>query len=457
MEYNYNKKYEWHPLYKYVMDVKRKFIQSFFLLENQPCPDNYDFNYWIERSHVWDEIYDNSLTQTNYVKVLREIFNPLHITCYKHYVLFKYKNFIELDEEYDLSSFFELHNGLYRECRSCVFDLKNDSIVLASLSKFKNYGEDEKDWSIKNIQNKYNLAQKIYITNKLDGSYQQYRYLKGQDEILGSGSMALDPVESWRLKEGYSLLTEGQKEMLKAYPDFTFIFEYISPKNPIVVKYEKNQEGLYLLAARGVQDGKEICFDVLKNIADEFGSKMTQWYSNSTLNQVLASTKDYLSSEKEGWVVDMVDGYNNHFRCKIKVEDYVLMHKLLSQNISPNAVIDAVHSDRFDDFYAKCPDAYKDIIMGYFYTIFKYKNLYQELVDFCLQKGKEQCDNFAENKKEAMLWFENNIPKFLRGRVRCKYLGQENDFLLKKTECYRYAEITKTLQQLEWFKQKNKL
>ena len=49
-------------------------------------------------------------------------------------------------------------------------------------------------------------------------------------------------------------------------------------------------------------------------MAEEYDSKMTQWYYNATLFSVLADTDNYLSSEKEGWVVDMVDGYKNHFR-----------------------------------------------------------------------------------------------------------------------------------------------
>lgn len=120
--------------------------------------------------------------------------------------------------------------AFYRECRSCVFDVKNDEIALASLAKFKNYGEDDGDWSPKNIRSKYNFAHSIFITNKLDGSYQQYRYIADEDRILGSGSQALDPVESWRLAAGYKLLSDGQKELIKDYPDYTFIFEYISPK-----------------------------------------------------------------------------------------------------------------------------------------------------------------------------------------------------------------------------------
>ena len=445
MKYRIKKEYNWHPLYKYVMDVKRKYIQSYTLLNNIPCPENYDFNEWLDRLEEW-----KNLTPA-FINNLIEIFNPLQITCYDHYVLFKYKGFVELSDDYDLNTFFELHDGLYRECRSCVFDLKNDEIALASLSKFKNYNEDGNDWSPQNIEYKYNTAQKVFVTNKLDGSYQQYRYIVDEDRILGSGSQALNPSESWRLAEGYKLLSDGQKNLIKSFPNYTFIFEYISPKNPIVVKYDESQEGLYLLAARDVKDGKEVSFDVLSDMAEKYKFKMTQWYYNATLFSVLADVDNYLSSEKEGWVVDMVDGHKNHFRCKIKTSDYVLMHKALSKNISPNAVINAIHENRFDDFLAKCPDAYKDLIMEYYNTVHEYINLYKELINKILIKGNAECGDFWNDKKEAMLWMDK-LPKVLRGRTKTKYLGQENDFLLKKQFCYKYSEITKALHNLKRYK-----
>lgn len=446
MNFHFKKEFLWHPLYEYVMTVKRKYIQSYTLLNNEPCPENYNFNDWLDRVF---EAWENITPKLN--EKLSKIFDPLQITCYDHYVLFKYKGFIELSDDYDLGSFFELYNGLYRECRSCVFDVKNDEIALASLAKFKNYGEDDGDWSPKNIRSKYHFAHSIFITNKLDGSYQQYRYIADEDRILGSGSQALDPVESWRLAEGYKLLSDGQKELIRDYPDYTFIFEYISPKNPIVVKYDESQEGLYLLAARDVKDGKEVSFDILSDMAEEYDSKVTQWYYNATLFSVLADTDNYLSSEKEGWVVDMVDGHKNHFRCKIKTSDYVLMHKALSKNISPNAVINAIHEDRFDDFLANCPEAYRELIMQYYNTVHEYLNLYKELIDKILTKGNAECVDFWNNKKGAMLWMDK-LPKVLKGRTKTKYLGQENDFLLKRQFCYKYSEITKALHNLKRFK-----
>lgn len=441
MNFHFKKEFLWHPLYEYVMTIKRKYIQSYTLLNNEPCPENYNFNDWLDRVF---EVWGNITPKLN--EKLSKIFDPLQITCYDHYVLFKYKGFIELSDDYDLNSFFELYDGLYRECRSCVFDIKNDEIALASLAKFKNYGEDEGDWSPKNIRSKYNFAHAVFITNKLDGSYQQYRYIAEEDRILGSGSQALDPVESWRLAAGYKLLSDGQKELIKDYPDYTFIFEYISPKNPIVVKYDESQEGLYLLAARDVKDGKEVSFDILSDMAEEYDSKMTQWYYNATLFSVLADTDNYLSSEKEGWVVDMVDGYKNHFRCKIKTESYLMMHKILPRKVSPNAVVQAIHENILDDFLANVPEAYKEIINDYKNNVLLYLKLMQKRIDFYLQN----MNKFSlDSRKEKMLWIQNNTPKIFRPYLRNEVLGEKNDFLKHFDGVLKYQVILDRLKEID--------
>lgn len=441
MNFHFKKEFLWHPLYEYVMTIKRKYIQSYTLLNNEPCPENYNFNDWLDRVF---EAWENITPKLN--EKLSKIFDPLQITCYDHYVLFKYKGFIELSDDYDLGSFFELYNGLYRECRSCVFDVKNDEIALASLAKFKNYGEDDGDWSPKNIRSKYNFAHSIFITNKLDGSYQQYRYIADEDRILGSGSQALDPVESWRLAAGYKLLSDGQKELIRDYPDYTFIFEYISPKNPIVVKYDESQEGLYLLAARDVKDGKEVSFDILSDMAEEYDSKMTQWYYNATLFSVLADTDNYLSSEKEGWVVDMVDGYKNHFRCKIKTESYLMMHKILPRKVSPNAVVQAIHENILDDFLANVPEAHKEIINDYKNNVLLYLKLMQKRIDFYLQN----MNKFSlDSRKEKMLWIQNNTPKIFRPYLRNEVLGEKNDFLKHFDGVLKYQVILDRLKEID--------
>lgn len=441
MKYNYQNNYNWHPLYNYIMIAKREYMKG------NADSENYNFNDWLT---FIEDIYvgENGEIENQEIKNLFEILRGLDITCYSHYALFKYKGYIELADLGYGSDFFEIYNGLYRECRSIVFDLKNDSVALASLTKFKNYNEDEGSWKAENIWKKYEVAPQTYITNKMDGSYQQYTYDEYEDEIIGSGSSALDVKESWRLVEGFSLLTDNHKRMFKDYPDWTFIFEYISPKNPIVVKYTQEQEGLYLLAARNKKDGSEMSFAELKSKASWYSLKITEMYKDS-LGDILKSIDKYTSDEKEGWVLDIISVEGTHFRVKIKGTDYVMMHKVLSKNISPNAVVEAINSGRYDDFISKVPIAYKDIIETYKKNILEYLKEYNFIVNYFYNKGKIECGNSWNDRKTAMIWITDNIPNFLRANVVNLYLDRENDYLVNKGFCYHYADILKTLEKIK--------
>lgn len=439
MKYNYQANFNWHPLYNYVMIVKREYMKG------NADSEEYNFNDWLDYiNFVYSD--EDCEIKDKIIKSVLDVFKALDVTCYSHYALFKYKGYIELGDLGYGSNFFEIYNGLYRECRSIVFDLKNDTIELASLSKFKNYNEDEDSWKADNIWKKYdNASGNFYITNKMDGSYQQYRYDVREDEIIGSGSSALDRNESWRLSEGYSLLTDGHKRMFKDFPDWTFIFEYISPKNPIVVKYTKEQEGLYLLAARNVNDGSEMTFSELKGKASWYSIKITENYADS-LSEVLSQTGKYTSDEKEGWVLDIIGVDGVHFRTKIKTESYLLMHRILAGKVSPNAVVQAIHDNILDDFLSTVPEAYRSIIDEYKENVYLYIRLMKQTVNFYYQKIEK---NGLESKKEKMIWIQNNVPKDFQGAVRNKVLGYENDYLKHINDTVKYQFVINKLNKLK--------
>lgn len=439
MKYNYQANFNWHPLYNYVMIVKREYMKG------NADSEEYNFNDWLDYiNFIYSD--ENCEIKDKIIKSVLDVFKALDVTCYSHYALFKYKGYIELGDLGYGSNFFEIYNGLYRECRSIVFDLKNDTIELASLSKFKNYNEDEDSWKDDNIWKKYdNASGNFYITNKMDGSYQQYRYDVKEDEIIGSGSSALDRNESWRLSEGYSLLTDGHKRMFKDFPDWTFIFEYISPKNPIVVKYTKEQEGLYLLAARNVYDGSEMTFTELKGKASWYSIKITENYADS-LSEVLSQTGKYTSDEKEGWVLDIIGVDGVHFRTKIKTESYLLMHRILAGKVSPNAVVQAIHDNILDDFLSTVPEAYRSIIDEYKENVYLYIRLMKQTVNFYYQKIEK---NGLESKKEKMIWIQNNVPKDFQGAVRNKVLGYENDYLKHINDTVKYQFVINKLNKLK--------
>ena len=121
----------WHPLYNYVLKVKNKYIE---LSGNTTC---YNFN------EMLDYLYTNCNKDADTFSLL-EVFKPLIVNSYNEFVLFKYENYIELSEmgitEEDL---WKRYDGLYLECRSVVFDIKNEELVLGPQPKFFNVGQIE--------------------------------------------------------------------------------------------------------------------------------------------------------------------------------------------------------------------------------------------------------------------------------------------------------------------------
>ena len=462
-----NPKDFWHPLYKYIVEVKYryKWINNWKLdvLSNR-------FVDWLEGIKDYKYFEDT--------KELLKIFEPLIINqdLDSNMTLFKYKGYIDLSELGYGSDFFDLYDGLYKECRSIVFDvgtidrIDNVKVLLASMSKFKNYGEDENLWSEKNCRDKILTALNVDYMDKMDGSYQQYTYDKTRGCIIGSGSQAINPKESWRLLNGYNIIFDKTKghnyeQLLKDYSSLTFQFEYCAPENQIVVKYTEEQTGLYLFNARYKSFGEEVPIPVLKRLSKKYNVPMVQVYDYQGIDDILRQLKNFKSDEKEGWVIKCTDRDGKVFRFKVKCDDYVLIHKALSRMVSPNAIIASIDQGNIDDFYSKIPSNYKDICLG----IRIYVELYLKMMN-------EQVDNWYGNvidevsaqypgitmaseqefRRNFMVIMKEIVPKDFQGAVINKFLDRPNYFLRRagwteKAPGYiKYGEILEFLKKYNY-------
>ena len=409
--------FSWNPIFNLVIQVKRdyeKIQKEFNFIDN-----SLDFKKMVET--IGDELYD-------------QIFSYLIINQYNEFILIKYENMAELYDEFDNETFWDYYNGIFQECRSIVINLKTEEIVLCPQKKFFNIGE-RKEWEIKNIKNKINNCKKFEISSKLDGSNQNARWYNNQ--VFMSGSMALDENDSWRLQEGKNLLTENYISMLKDYPDYTFMFEYISPKNQIVVKYTKEQEGLYLFGMRNVYTGKEKSYEETLFIGHKYEVKTTEVF-NKTLDDIIGELDLWKANEKEGWVINIIDENDDNFKAKLKVNDYVQIHKVIGKLSSPNLILRSIANNQFDDILSRIPDAYKELAREYAKEVRKYQNFIKANVDKYVSIVKNL------NRKEAMIWMDANISKDFLGYCKNEYLGKEWNCLKKTGDGYKkYIEIKK--------------
>ena len=214
---------------------------------------------------------------------------------------------------------------------------------------------------------------------------------------------------------------ENYLKMLRENSDMTFIFEYISQKDAHVVKYDT--EGLFLIGVRNVETGIESSYKEVLDYAARYGIQSTEVF-DKTLDQIMAELDDKKSSEAEGFVVN-IDG----FKVKIKYNDYVHMHKMLSAISSINLIIQSIADDGFDDMIAKVPAAYRDRVLSVARYVFEYKNKTEKAVKEAYEKAPK------EDKKEFMIWVSENAAKEIQGFVRCMYLGKSFN-VLKRSGSY---------------------
>lgn len=388
--------YNWNPIYNLIMKIKDDYINTF--------KDD-------------EKLFENWLIKLNR-KEYNDIFESLQVNQDSNILLIRY-GLAEMQR-----GMWEDKNSIYRECRSVVIDLENEAIILAPFRKFFNIDEVEEN-SLESIYEEIKHADVFEITNKLDGSMQSARYYR--DKIFMAGSMAINQNNSWRLKDGYSMLSNNHKKMIKENRNITFIFEYISLKDAHVVLYDKSEEGLYLIGARDVTSGYQWSYDLLSSCAKHYDVKMTN-IEKKTIDEVLDEMKTLKSYEKEGWVIN-IDGH----MVKVKCDDYVHLHRLLDKFSSVNVIIENVAEDRIDDMLSKIPEGYRDRILKIANTIIEYKNKTTKLVRDYYDKAPK------ENKKEFMIWVDKNCPSEVKGCVKNIYLGRE--FNVLKGRCNNYKKL----------------
>ena len=244
-----------------------------------------------------------------------------------------------------------------------------------------------------------------------------------------SASQAIDPDNSWRLADGIRMLNENDNyiKMVKNFPDWTFVFEYISLADAHVVNYEKSQEGLYLIGIRDSISGKQFPYSSVLAMKEMYGVKATELV-NKTLEEVMSELDSKQSNEAEGFVLNVIDknGECNYF--KIKYLQYQSIHKILSNISSINLIIKNIADNTFDDLLSKVPDAYRwrvDVVAN---VVFDYIKSQRKIVSEYLNQVKHL------PIKEAMIWIKSNVDKRWAGFVISAYKdGLENVNYIKMT------------------------
>ena len=186
--------------------------------------------------------------------------------------------------------------------RGTILD-REGNIVARAFPKFFNMEEhDQKD-----IPN-----EPFEVFEKMDGSLGILFNYNQEWHLATKGSFVSDQsIKGWKLLEKY--------DYKRLSPDYTYLFEIVYPENRIVVSYD--YEDLVLLAIINNKDGHE--YDIHSDILDTLNFKLVKKYHGVDDYKKLKST---IGDNSEGFVIRFKSG----FRMKIKGEEYVRLHRLIT-------------------------------------------------------------------------------------------------------------------------------
>lgn len=277
----------------------------------------------------------------------------------------------------ETAQFERIWNDITLQCRGLILDGQG-RVVARPFPKFFNLEE---------LVNKPipNLPFDVY--EKMDGSLGISYFVEDEVYIATRGSF----ISEQSVKANELLNTTYATAKTKMNPAITYLFEIIYPQNRIVLDY-RDKEELVLLGMIETATGKEL------PLAD-IGFPMVKKYDGLTdLHQLKALAFD----NKEGFVVR----FANNFRLKIKFEEYVRIHRIMTKVSSKTIWENLMAGDSFKEILERVPDEFYQWV---------------EMTKARLEKEYEQVEIIAkseykelETRKATALYFQTcQYPKIL--------------------------------------------
>ena len=284
-------------------------------------------------------------------------------------------------------------NELVRECRGLILD-SNFAPVCVPFYKFGNYGEPyaaEIDW------------ESAIVEEKIDGSLIKLWNYDGNWIVSTNSSIfahkaGVGAQETRRCadiqnyRDLFQTAAKGAGLEIKSLiPQYTYMFELVSPYNRVVVPYEKID--LYHIGTRDIVSLKELDIDI--------GVKKPKTYKCDNLNDLIEMASQ-LKYNEEGYVVR--DKYYN--RIKVKSPAYVAVSHLIN-GMNDRRLIDLIKSGEIDEFLSYFPE-YKPTVD----TLIERMN---NVVDYLRNLIQTELDNksFASRKELAEMAQKTLFPAFI--------------------------------------------
>lgn len=222
------------------------------------------------------------------------------------------------------------------------------------------------------------------VFDKLDGSLGIMYWVNGKPFISTRGSFSSEQaIKAMEILKKY--------DVSKFNPENTYLFEILYPENRIVLDYGEDEK-LILLAVIKTESGEEL--DMYDTV---FPDKALEG-----IPSVLPNLKEFKVENKEGFVIRYMDG----FRMKIKFDEYVRLHRLIT-GVNKKRIWDLLRNNESldellervpDEFYRWVEDTKHDLEMG-FENIRKNVVVTANIISQ-LPTRKEQAIEIMKNNKE---------------------------------------------------------
>ncbi len=303
----------------------------------------------------------------------------------------KHKKYDLYIYNYSQKTQFNSHwNFITMACRGLILD-GDFNIVARPFQKFFNFEELN-----------YNVPNEEWIaTEKLDGSL----------FIVGRYKQFIITATRGSFDSDQAMM--GREILQKKYIDkgvnpfklgVTYLFEVIYKENRIVIDYN-DLEDIILLATLDNETG----LDIIGENPPRIGFPIVSFFQYGKSVEQLFRLKSINEKNKEGFVVKFL---NSGTRIKIKFEDYIRLHRIVT-GVSSKTIWECLKNEStLDEFITNVPDEFHSWVKEVSNELLtKYHEiLTQALIQFELMKKNE---NVLITKKDKALYILN-LPKHLQ-------------------------------------------
>ena len=237
---------------------------------------------------------------------------------------------------YGIESDFRIE--VVRECRGIILD-ETDGYkpVCVPFFKFGNYGEsyaDDIDWKTAKVQ------------EKIDGSLIKVWCYKGDWHVSTNKTISAETARTNNDEDTFlnvfnKAWASTGKQFSELNPDYTYMFELVSPQTRVVVPYEETK-----LYHTGTRDN-----NTLQELELEIGIEKPKEFSIATIEDCIEAAKN-LDRYHEGFVI--VD--SRWRRIKVKSPIYLAIHHILNNISSEKRIFNLIVSGEYVEVVSYYPE-----------------------------------------------------------------------------------------------------